>query len=517
MIRIVPLAVVALLTAHGGYGLVQGGPAEEKRPLPPIQGILYNEDDSNRFMLDPAGTMKPERLDRLVDDLAGSQVTVMLICCNAKNTAYESRVWDVHGLGFDPARDNRQPYFGDTPDSDRDTLRGWAHNIQLMRDGGVDPMRRMIDRCRQKGIRPWVSMRMNDVHDAHLARSPLHSRFWLEHRDYWRYPERFTAWNDRCLNYGLAPVREHALALIREVCERYDADGLELDWNRFPLHLREGEELTKGRELTEWMVEVRQVMRQAEGRWKHPICLAARVPARPDVAEGTGLDAVAWARRGLIDHLIVAPFWATTDYDIPVEAWRKRLEGSGVGVTAGLEVRIQPYPGGPVLPNTPERRRGAAMAALSRGSQGIYLFNYFDVATAMPGLLREMHSVEAMAGKDRSYLVTYTDIAVPGRPIPAALPRTLPPGGSAGFTLAPGPVPRPAAVGEVELTLRPAKPGDTPRVQVRLNGLEADRGPSRFGPGAFRCGFNTVDITNQGTTSLRVERVELSVRFPPAR
>ena len=170
----------------------------------------------------------------------------MLICCNAKNTAYESRVWDVHGLGFDPARDNQQPYFGDTPDSDRDVLRRWAHNLQLMRSAGVDPMQRMIDRCRRKGIRPWVSIRMNDVHDAHLARSPLHSRFWLDHRDYWRYPDRFTAWNDRCLNYGLAPVREHALALIREVCERYDVDGLELDWNRFPLHFREGEELDEG-------------------------------------------------------------------------------------------------------------------------------------------------------------------------------------------------------------------------------------------------------------------------------
>ncbi len=313
MIRIVSLAFIALLAAKGDCALAPGGPAAEQRLRPRVQGILYNEDDSNRFVLDPAGTMKPERLDRLVDDLAGSQVTVMLICCNAKNTAYESRVWDVHGLGFDPARDNRQPYFGDTPDSDRDALRRWAHNLQLMRSAGVDPMRRMIDRCRRKGIRPWVSVRMNDVHDAHLARSPLHSRFWLDHRDYWRCPDRFTAWNDRCLNYGLAPVREHALALISEVCERYDADGLELDWNRFPLHFREGEELTKGRELTEWMAEVRRVVREAEGRWKHPICLAARVPARPDVAEGTGLDAVAWARRGLIDHLIVAPFWATTD------------------------------------------------------------------------------------------------------------------------------------------------------------------------------------------------------------
>ena len=72
MIRIVPLAFIALLAANGDYALAQGEPAAEQRPCPRVQGILYNEDDSNRFMLDPAGTMKPERLDRLVDDLAGS-------------------------------------------------------------------------------------------------------------------------------------------------------------------------------------------------------------------------------------------------------------------------------------------------------------------------------------------------------------------------------------------------------------------------------------------------------------
>ncbi len=71
-------------------------------------------------------------------------------------------MWDVHGRGFDPTRDDQQPYFGDTPQSDRDALRRWAHNLRLMLDAGVDPMKQMIDRCRQKGISPWVSVRIND-------------------------------------------------------------------------------------------------------------------------------------------------------------------------------------------------------------------------------------------------------------------------------------------------------------------------------------------------------------------
>jgi hypothetical protein len=483
------------------------------RNLPPVGGILYNEDDSNRFVLDPPGQMKPQRLDRLVDELADSHVSAMLICCCAKNTGYHSKVWDVHSKGFDPAKDNQQPYFGDTPREDRETLRRWAHNLQAMLDAGIDPMQRMIDRCRLRHISPWVSIRMNDVHDAHLRNSPLHSRFWKEHPEYRRYPNRFAAWNDRCLNYGLKPVRDHAMALIEEVCRRYDMDGLELDWNRFPLHFREGEEASQGKVLTEWMGEVRRVVREAEKKWKHPIRLVARVPARPEVAVGTGLDAVTWAKRGLVDHLVVAPFWATTDFDIPVERWREQLQGTGVGVTAGLEIRIQPYPGGPVLDNTPERRRGAAMAMLARGSQGIYLFNYFDVGSQLPGLLAELDCIETLAGKDRSYVVAYTDISIPAKPIPAALPAKIAPGRSAAFRLYIGPKPLPAAQGEVELTLKAENAGEKPDATVLLNGQATNAGKVR-NPEAFCDGYNTVTVTNAGRSALSVQRVELSIRFP---
>lgn len=488
------------------------GPA---RGRPAIRGILYNEDDSNRFCLDPPGQMKPERLDRLVDELADSQVTAMLICCCAKNTGFDSKVWDVHSKGFDPAKDNTQPYFGDVPAEDREGLRRWAHNLKNMLDQGIDPMQRMIDRCRQRKIGPWVSIRMNDVHDAHLLRSPLHSRLWLEHHELWRYPDRFQAWTDRCFDYGQRPVRDNMMALVREVCDRYDFEGLELDWNRFAAHFREGNEIEGDKVLTEWMAEVRQVVLAAEKKWKHPIWLVPRVPARPEVALGIGLDAVAWAKRGLIDHLIVAPFWETADFDIPVERWQEVLKGTGVGVTAGLEIRVQPLRGGPTLPNTPERRRGAAMAALARGSQGIYLFNYFDAGSQMPYLLTEMHSVESLAGKDRSYVVTFTDISIPGKPLPAALPRKLGPGESADFRVFVGPKPLPAARAEVHLTLSAEKPQDRPAARVELNGRpSAAPGAFSFLPDAFSDGYNTIRVTNAGPSAMSVQGVEIALRFP---
>ncbi len=481
---------------------------------PQIGGILYNEDDSHRFSLDPAGTMKPQRLDQIVDELADSSVRVMLICCCAKKTNFPSKAWEVHCEGFVPARDDSQPYFGDVKPEDCKWFRQWAHNLRVMLDAGVDPTGRMLARCRQRGISPWVSIRMNDVHDAGLLNSPLHSRFWRDHPEYWRYPERYTISYDRCLNYGLEPVRDHTMALIKEVCQRYDLDGLELDWNRFPRHFREGEELRQGKVLNEWMAEVRRVVQAAEKRWDHPVRLAARVPARPEVAVGMGLDAVSWAKRGLVDHLIVAPFFTTTDFDIPVERWVELLRGTGVGVTAGLEIRVQSYPGGPTLPNTAPRRRGAAMAALARGSQGIYLFNHFDVPEKMPYLLDELHSIEAMKGKDRDYVVTFADISVPGRPIPPSLPMRLSPGQSAEFRLFTGPKPVAGARGEVHLQIADEEEKGKAAPQVHLNGRPIGAGTTaKFAGDLFRRGHQTIRVTNVGESPLKVEVVELSVRF----
>ena len=58
---------------------------------PPIRGILFNEDGNQRFMWDPAGAIKPERLDQLVDALANSQVTTMLIDCCSQTTTHDTK------------------------------------------------------------------------------------------------------------------------------------------------------------------------------------------------------------------------------------------------------------------------------------------------------------------------------------------------------------------------------------------------------------------------------------------
>ena len=112
---------------------------------------------------------------------------------------------------------------------------------------GLDPYAIWISRCREKRISPWLSMRMNDVHSVDDPSHFLHSTFWREHPEYWRVPHGSAApWVNRALNYAHAAVREHQMSFVRELLERYDADGLELDWMRFGYHLTPGREREEG-------------------------------------------------------------------------------------------------------------------------------------------------------------------------------------------------------------------------------------------------------------------------------
>jgi len=315
-------------------------------------------------------------------------------------------------------------------------------------------------------------MRMNDVHCVDDEQHYLHSELWRTRPELRRVPYRFAEWTDRAFDYAQPAVRAHHLALIHELAERYDFDGLELDWMRFGLHFRPGHELAGGEILTEFTAEVRSLLDGWAARRGHPIRLGARVPSRPDSARRLGMDAVTWARRGLIDWLVVTPFFATIEPDIPIELWRALLDGTGVMLCAGLEVLIRPYPSAPYFTNSLETVRGAAATLLDRGADRIYLFNYMDSVTAMedlqnyPTLLREIGDLATLRGKPRRHILTYADTWAPGEAQAIPLPTAIAASQVQAFRIPTGP---PSEVGEVTLVLGILS-GDLTGTEVRVNG-----------------------------------------------
>lgn len=376
-------------------------------------GIAINEDDSHFFGSRKPEEMSIEGLHAFVDQYAGTRVSHLFLCPNAQKASHDSAVWDsIWELGAE----QRAPEEG--------FAKQWCDNARLLHERGLDPYAIWIARCRGKGISPWLSMRMNDVHNVDDPDSYIHASFWREHPDYWRVPGSTGGWVDRAFDFGIAEVRAHHMAYLRELLERYDPDGIELDWMRFGYHFKPGHEAQGAELLTQFMRDARALAKEWSAKRGHPVLLGARVPAHPDAAVGLGMDGIRWAKEGLIDRLVPTPFWATTDFDIPIELWRERLGDAAkkIVLCAGGEILLRAHPGGGAVENDLASTRGFAAAHLHRGADQIYLFNYMDPdpmrgpAGSYRKLLEEGLDMETVRKQPRRHPLTYRDT------VPAAVP-----------------------------------------------------------------------------------------------
>lgn len=405
------LAVTVVLTALPGFfAPAWAGPAP---------GLALNEDDSHFFGSRTADQMTLEGLHAFVDQYAGTQVSQLFLCPNAMKASFRSRVWDAI---WDLKGTQKAP--------EEELAKKWVENARLLDERGLDPYAVWIARCREKGISPWLSMRMNDVHNVDDPDSYIHGSFWRDHPEYWRVPGSTGGWVDRAFDYGIPEVREHHMALVRELLERYDPDGLELDWMRFGYHLKPGHEAEGCELLTQFMKDARALTREWSAKRGHPIKLGARVPTHPDAAVGLGMDGVRWAREGLIDMLVPTPFWASSDFDIRIELWRERLGDSAKNLVlaAGQEILLGAYPGAKQIENDLTSARGFAAAHLHRGADQIYLFNYMDPdpMQGAPGAYRTLLDkglgLDEVSLMPRRHPVTYRDTVPAGVSNNAALP-----------------------------------------------------------------------------------------------
>ncbi|MEJ6731193.1 MAG: hypothetical protein QNK90_03815 [Opitutaceae bacterium] len=394
----------------------------------PRLGLIINEDNSHFFGTRDADDMTIEGLQAWVDQYADTEVSHLFLNPSAMKTSYAS---EVRGVIWELTEHQKKP--------SGKALR-WPENAKLLHERGLDPYTIWINRSREKGISPWISMRMNDVHEASDTTNHMHSPYWIEHPEYWRIPgDEITNWVDRGLDYNQPALREYAMALVRELLERYYADGLELDWMRFGWHFKPGEESQGGETLTHFMREVRELVDEYSIRWGHPIQLGVRVPANPDAADGLGMPGAAWAREGLIDWLVPTPFWTTTDFDIPVQLWRARLGAAAdhVVLAPGIEYNMRAWPKGQNVPNTLETTRGWAAMAWEQGADQLYLFNYMDSQTLPVSvadyrrLLEDGLGPTELARQPRRHPQTYRDTVPLGSDAGIVLPAAL----SVGLTL----------------------------------------------------------------------------------
>ncbi|MDD5729103.1 MAG: hypothetical protein PHV59_11120 [Victivallales bacterium] len=360
--------------------------------------LFFDEDDSARFITVEAGTLTAEHLDRIVDGLSNTQVTDMVIGVNAAKVNYPSAVWESQLENFDMKDGLEQPYWNE-PLSVAFYRR--SANLQVLLEHGIDSNRHLLKKAAGSGLQPWLTIRMNDVHDAELPEFISHPEFWKNNPQLWISEEPY----ENGFNYSHAEIREYMLALIKEVVERYNPPGLVLDWTRFPLFFPVDKGYGQRHLITGMVKTIRE--------YAPAIKILMRLPATIDDCLQRGLDPLAWARMKLVDVIAPAPF-INTNFDLPVEAWRAALDevGSNIPIMAGCVRTLRDYPGCESYLASPEQLRGFAMTAWDRGADGIYMFNMmgWQFKEEFRHVFSELGNPETMLGKDRSYVLTWDDM-----------------------------------------------------------------------------------------------------------
>lgn len=207
-------------------------------------------------------------------------------------------------------------------------------------------------------------------------------------------------------------MQEFEFGIFKELVDRYDADGYELDWMRFWEHLTPGREREQTHVLTEFMARCRAYAKSKEAARGHPIYLSTRVPSSWAAAQAFGYDPVTWAKRGLVEMIAVANFFAADDFDCGFADWKRRIKAANpdVAVLASACDNVGAGPGLGILPADLAAWRGWADNVYAEGSEGLYFFNVaYKSDEIQKTIYNEGFSAGDCAAKARRHLVSYHD------------------------------------------------------------------------------------------------------------
>ncbi|MGE3174216.1 MAG: glycoside hydrolase family 10 protein [Planctomycetota bacterium] len=284
----------------------------------------------------------------------------------------------------------------------------WSEQFEF-RDPGFDPLGTVVRAAHARGmqVHAWVNMAPGWVG----TREPAEPRqLWQSRREWFLHdrdvePQRRADGKYLALNLCLPEVRAYLVDLCREVTQRYDVDGLHLDYIRFPDPEPDGRLLgadpatmvrftgSTGRSrddevaLRRWQADavtrvVADVQAALRGLDRRVLLSAAVLADRSIALERNRQDWARWCRERLVDAIVPMNY---TDDDVRFAAQVR----DAVDVAAGV----------PVIVGVGVYKHGAAAqtraqldAAVAAGASGIGIFNYrtlFGAGAEVPAARRE--------------------------------------------------------------------------------------------------------------------------------
>ncbi len=231
---------------------------------------------------------------------------------------------------------------------------------------GIDAVEVFIEEVKKNGIRPWLSMRMNDCHP-----SKHNIDLYYEAEEKGMLLGKEYGYYGTCYNFAFDKYCDMTIDFIREMLSKYDVFGLELDFLREPHCLDYKHDENRWEIMTNYMRRVKATVTECEKIVGHPIKILMRHPSNPESAYDFGFDMKTIAAEGLIDVSSPGPRWLNCDSYIPVSEWEK-IVGDDIAVIPGLEIFNVKY-----VYSQDYHLKGYMAAYKSLGAKAIYGYNLF--------------------------------------------------------------------------------------------------------------------------------------------
>ena len=331
--------------------------------------------------------LEPSHLrDHMIAPHEGSAIDTFLWSVGGHDVyCYETEVGERFGDGYDDLDAGQQKL--------RDNLR------HLIAEHG-GPVTVITELCHEIGLEFFPSLRMNEHYDMEES-APNYSRLRREHpelligRPGEALPEGSLEWGIRTgLNYTFPEVRSRMLGIIFELIERFDIDGIELDFMRHPAFFRVEEAYANRYLMTDLVRQTRGKLDQVGKARGRKLDLAARVPPTLADAARIGLDAAEWIRQGLVDLLIAGGGFRP--FEMPIREFVEAAQGTETRIYGCLEA-LRPLVDEEML-------RAVAARYWQAGVDGLYLFNYYSMPAAWKrDFLGQLADPEALARLDKHY------------------------------------------------------------------------------------------------------------------
>ena len=231
--------------------------------------------------------------------------------------------------------------------------------MRALKKQNTDALRLVTEHMQAKGKEVLAAIRLSDTHHTRLNTfDDLCSQFAIDHPEYViKQPDGRT--NETALDYSIAAVRDHRMAIMKEIVTDYPVDGLELNFVRWAKHFPRDKGREKAPIMTRYVERIRRMMDNSGRKRKNGkrLTLGVRIPESLHTCWLAGVDIETWVKKGWIDFVVIST-WNNTDPQLPVDEFSRFTRPAGVDTIVTMGNMIGSLSAGPPIP----KDRGTAQS-----------------------------------------------------------------------------------------------------------------------------------------------------------